>query len=69
MTSLPVAWDFLNVSNDKEAAFMLFDACRDWIREQGLEAMDGPINFGDRDKWWGLLVDGFNHRAELQLQL
>ncbi len=23
-----------------------------------MEAMDGPINFGDRDQWWGLLVDG-----------
>ena len=21
--------------------------------------MDGPINFGERDKWWGLLVEGF----------
>ena len=21
--------------------------------------MDGPINFGDRDQWWGLLVKGF----------
>lgn len=21
--------------------------------------MDGPINFGDRDSWWGLLVKGF----------
>ena len=25
-----------------------------------MEAMDGPINFGERDKWWGLLVDGFD---------
>jgi hypothetical protein len=24
-----------------------------------MEAMDGPVNFGDRDRWWGLLVDGF----------
>ncbi|MCZ6521470.1 MAG: hypothetical protein O6848_08260, partial [Bacteroidetes bacterium] len=24
------------------------------------EAMDGPINFGERDKWWGLLVKGFD---------
>jgi GNAT superfamily N-acetyltransferase len=24
-----------------------------------MEAMDGPINFGDRDKWWGLMVEGF----------
>jgi hypothetical protein len=24
-----------------------------------MQAMDGPINFGERDRWWGLLVDGF----------
>src|SRR3546814_3717429 len=30
-----------------------------WLEGKGMEAMDGPINFGDRDKWWGLLVDGF----------
>lgn len=24
-----------------------------------MEAMDGPINFGERDKWWGLQVEGF----------
>ena len=23
--------------------------------------MDGPINFGERDSYWGLLVDGFTH--------
>ena len=23
--------------------------------------MDGPINFGETDKYWGLLVDGFTH--------
>lgn len=39
---------------------MLFDACREWLKQQGMEAMDGPVNFGDRDKWWGLLVDGFD---------
>src|SRR6185503_4402005 len=25
----------------------------------GMEAMDGPINFGERDAWWGLIVHGF----------
>jgi GNAT superfamily N-acetyltransferase len=25
-----------------------------------MEAMDGPVNFGDRDKWWGLMVEGFD---------
>ena len=45
--------------DDQEVANMLFDAARDWLKERGLEAMDGPINFGDRDQWWGLLVKGF----------
>jgi len=26
-----------------------------------MEAMDGPINFGETDKYWGLLVEGFSH--------
>jgi hypothetical protein len=25
---------------------------------KGMEAMDGPINFGERDKFWGLLIEG-----------
>lgn len=50
---------FFECINDREAAFMLFDACRDWLVGKGMEAMDGPVNFGDRDRWWGLLVDGF----------
>jgi hypothetical protein len=25
--------------------------------------MDGPVNFGETDKYWGLLVDGFTHPA------
>ncbi len=54
------AMGFFECINDKDAAFMLFDACKNWLAEKGMEAMDGPINFGDRDKWWGLLVKGFD---------
>ncbi len=50
---------FFDCINEQEAAFMLFDACRDWLKEKGMEAMDGPINFGERDSFWGCLVDGF----------
>ncbi|TAH23905.1 MAG: hypothetical protein EAZ07_10255 [Cytophagales bacterium] len=50
---------FFECIEDESAAFMLFDVCKNWLTSQGMEAMDGPINFGDRDKWWGLLVDGF----------
>lgn len=50
---------FFECINRPEAAFMLFDTAKKWLMEQGMEAMDGPINFGSRERWWGLLVDGF----------
>ncbi|MBW8049347.1 MAG: hypothetical protein FVQ77_03195 [Cytophagales bacterium] len=50
---------FFECVNDKKAASILFDQCRNWVEKRKMEAMDGPINFGERDKWWGLLVDGF----------
>lgn len=50
---------FFDCIDDQNAANMLLDACKTWLQERGMEAMDGPINLGDRDKWWGLLIDGF----------
>jgi hypothetical protein len=52
---------FFECINDHYAAAMLFDTCKEWLKTRGLEAMDGPINFGETDKYWGLLVDGFTH--------
>jgi hypothetical protein len=40
----------------------LFDRCREWLQERGMEAMDGPINFGEKERFWGLLVEGFDRR-------
>jgi hypothetical protein len=50
---------FFECVNNKQAAFMLFDTAKQWLQQRGMEAMDGPINFGERNAWWGLLVDGF----------
>ena len=50
---------FFEVIENREAAFLLFDTARDWLTARGMEAMDGPINFGENDNNWGLLVDGF----------
>ena len=50
---------FFEAVNDQELANLLFDTARLWLVSRGMEAMDGPINFGPRDSWWGLLVDGF----------
>jgi len=52
---------FFECINNKEAAFLLFDTAREWLKERKMEAMDGPVNFGETDKYWGLLVDGFTH--------
>lgn len=50
---------FFEVIESKDAAFILFDTARRWLAERGMEAMDGPINFGENDNHWGLLVEGF----------
>lgn len=51
---------FFEVIEDREAAFYLFNHCKNWLQERGMEAMDGPINFGERDRWWGLLIKGYH---------
>lgn len=50
---------FFECIDEEKAASLLFDTARNWLAEHGMEAMDGPINFGSRERWWGLLVEGF----------
>jgi len=50
---------FFECINDEKAAFLLFDTAKNWLQQNGMQAMDGPINFGENDSFWGLLVEGF----------
>jgi len=50
---------FFECINDTEAATLLFDTAKQWLEERGMKAMDGPINFGENDSFWGLLIEGF----------
>lgn len=50
---------FFECINDQKAANLLFDTAKAWLQARGMKAMDGPINFGENDKYWGLLLDGF----------
>ena len=52
---------FFECIDNEQAAFLLFDTAKQWLKAQGMQAMDGPINFGENDKFWGLLVEGFTH--------
>lgn len=49
---------FFDCINDQAAADMLFDVAKHWLLQRGMESMDGPVNFGERDRWWGLVVKG-----------
>ena len=50
---------FFECINNQDAADLLFDCAKHWLIQHGIEAMDGPINFGERDRWWGLVTKGF----------
>lgn len=54
---------YFEVIESREAAFMLFDTAKEWLSAGGMKAMDGPINFGENDMNWGLLVEGFMQQA------
>lgn len=50
---------FFECINNKDAAEILFDTAQAWLVARGMKAMDGPINFGENDSFWGLLIEGF----------
>ncbi len=68
---------FFECIDNQEAANLLFDTAKEWLKELGAEAMDGPINFGEKDQFWGLLVKNFkepntyrmNYNPEYYVQL
>lgn len=58
---------FFECINDEKAAFLLIDACKKWLEERGMEAMDGPVNFGDRNMFWGCMTSNFEEPPVYQM--
>jgi hypothetical protein len=50
---------FFECINNQQAANLLLDTGKNWLQQKGMEAMDGPINFGERERWWGMVTEGF----------
>lgn len=50
---------FFECIDNQDAADLLFDTAKIWLSANGMKAMDGPVNFGENDMWWGLLTEGF----------
>jgi len=54
---------FFECVKNQEVAFLLFDAAKEWLIQNDMKAMDGPINFGENDNFWGLLIEGFSQAS------
>ncbi|MBL0043267.1 MAG: hypothetical protein IPP33_02265 [Flavobacteriales bacterium] len=50
---------FFECVDDQAAANLLFDTAKFWLMQQGMEAMDGPVNLGERNMFWGLLIENY----------
>ncbi len=50
---------FFECIDKQDAANILFEAAVKWNKENEMEAMDGPINFGENFMNHGLLAEGF----------
>jgi hypothetical protein len=51
---------FFESLNDQKIANYIFDTGKEWLEKEGMEAMDGPINFGERNEFWGCLTQNFS---------
>lgn len=54
---------FFECVHNQNAAYYLFDTAKEWLQEKNMKAMDGPVNPGENNNYWGLLVDGFTQPA------
>ncbi len=52
---------FFESIDDEKVAHALLDHAKQWLIDKGMEGMDGPINFGEKDKFWGLIIENFNY--------
>lgn len=58
---------FFECTDSQEAAFMLFDVAVEWLKSEGMKAVDGPINFGEKEAYWGLLVENFTDMSSFRM--
>lgn len=50
---------FFECIDAPQVAHTLLETAETFLRKQNVQVIDGIINFGERDKFWGLLTEGF----------
>lgn len=48
---------FFDCIEDESVAFALFDTAIEWLTSAGFSEITAPVNFGQRDQFWGLLIE------------
>ena len=51
---------FVEMVRDQQVANAMIDYARVWHSRRGYSSFRGPINFGENDNYWGLLVENFD---------
>lgn len=51
---------FYECIDNNDASRILFTTAIDWLKSLGVQAIDGPVNLGERDKFWGCLIYNFD---------
>jgi hypothetical protein len=49
---------FFESVNNEAAAHTVLDAAINWLRAAGCTRAVGPVNFGEKERFWGLLTQG-----------
>lgn len=57
------AFGFFECVDDAAVAEALFAAAHSWLAARGMQGAIGPANFGENDRYSGLLIEGFTHPA------
>lgn len=51
---------FFECINNRELAMKIWDLAEHWLEDEQCITIDAPVNFGDRDSFWGLLISATN---------
>lgn len=65
-THKPGHFGFIECIDDTTAFNNLLKAAEDWLKAKGRTSVCGPVNFGERDKFWGLSVQSQTPASYLQ---
>lgn len=52
---------FYECIDNLSASKLLFDTACNWLKSEGVNTVNGPINFGEKNAFWGLMVAGFKN--------